>query len=158
MDMFCFQCQETFKNTGCVKKGVCGKSAKVANLQDFLIWISKGLSEIVIKSGKDNKEATDKVILNLFTTITNANFDDIAIKNRIEETIKLMNSLREEKNYSDAANWSTEKFSEIENKINSGEVSILAEDNEDIRSLKELITYGLKGMAAYTRHAKVLEL
>ncbi len=156
MDMFCFQCQETFKNTGCVKKGVCGKSAKVANLQDFLIWISKGLSEIVIKSGKDNKEATDKVILNLFTTITNANFDDIAIKNRIEETIKLMNSLREEKNYSDAANWSTEKFSEIENKINSGEVSILAEDNEDIRSLKELITYGLKGMAAYTRHAKVL--
>lgn len=156
MDMFCFQCQETFKNTGCTKRGVCGKSAVVANLQDFLIWTSKGLSEIVVKSGKENKEAVDRVVLNLFTTITNANFDDIAIKERIEETIKLMNSLREDKEYSEAAMWSTEEFSEIERKINSGEVSILVEDNEDIRSLKELVTYGLKGMAAYARHAKVL--
>ena len=156
MDMFCFQCQETFKNTGCTKRGVCGKSAVVANLQDFLIWTSKGLSEIVVKSGKENKEAVDRVVLNLFTTITNANFDDIAIKERIEETIKLMNSLREDKEYSEAAMWSTEEFSEIERKINSGEVSILVEDNEDIRSLKELVTYGLKGMAAYARHAEVL--
>ncbi len=156
MSMFCFQCQETFKNSGCIKRGVCGKTSDVANLQDFLIWISKGLSEIAVKSEREKKEVVDRVILNLFTTITNANFDFSQIKNRIFETIDMMNSLREDKNYSEAANWSSKDFSEIEEKISSGEVSILAEENEDVRSLKELITYGLKGMAAYARHAKVL--
>ena len=105
MSMFCFQCQETFKNSGCLKRGVCGKTSEVANLQDFLIWISKGLSEIAVKSGRENKEVVDRVILNLFTTITNANFDDEQIKDRIIETIDLMNSMREDKNYSHAANW-----------------------------------------------------
>ena len=156
MSMFCFQCQETFKNSGCVNRGVCGKTSDVANLQDFLIWISKGLAEIEVKSERKNKEVVDRIILNLFTTITNANFDFSQIKDRIFETIDMMNSLREDKNYSEAANWSSKNFSEIEKKIDSGEVSILSEENEDIRSLKELITYGLKGMAAYTRHAKVL--
>ena len=156
MNMFCYQCQETFKNSGCVNRGVCGKTSDVANLQDFLIWISKGLSEIAVKSGRENKEVVDRVILNLFTTITNANFDFSQIKERIAETIDMMNSLREDKSYSNAAKWSSKDFSEIEKKINSGQVSVLAEENEDIRSLKELITYGLKGMAAYTRHAKVL--
>ena len=156
MSMFCFQCQETFKNSGCVNRGVCGKTSDVANLQDFLIWISKGLAEIEVKSERNNKEVVDRIILNLFTSITNANFDFSQIKDRIFETIDMMNSLRENKNYSEAANWSSKNFSEIEKKINSGEVSILAEENEDIRSLKELITYGLKGMAAYARHAKVL--
>lgn len=147
MSMFCFQCQETFKNSGCLKRGVCGKTSEVANLQDFLIWISKGLSEIAVKSGRENKEVVDRVILNLFTTITNANFDDEQIKDRIVETVDLMNSIREDKNYSHAAKWSSKDFSEIEEKISSGEVSILAEENEDIRSLKELITYGLKGLS-----------
>lgn len=156
MDMFCYQCQETLKNKGCTKRGVCGKTATVANYQDFLIWISKGLSEIAVKSGKEDKEVIDRVILNLFTTITNANFDDVQIKNRIIDTIELMNSLREEKTYSDAGAWSSVDFSEIDKKIASHEVSILREENEDLRSLKELITYGLKGMAAYARHAKVL--
>lgn len=156
MDMFCYQCQETLKNKGCTKRGVCGKTATVANYQDFLIWISKGLSEIAVKSGKEDKEVIDRVILNLFTTITNANFDDAQIKNRIIDTIELMNSLREEKTYSDAGAWSSVDFSEIDKKIASHEVSILREENEDLRSLKELITYGLKGMAAYARHAKVL--
>ncbi|MHC5099679.1 hydroxylamine reductase, partial [Peptoniphilus genitalis] len=155
MDMFCYQCQETLKNKGCTKRGVCGKTATVANYQDFLIWISKGLSEIAVKSGKEDKEVIDRVILNLFTTITNANFDDAQIKNRIIDTIELMNSLREEKIYSDAGAWSSVDFSEINKKIASYEVSILREENEDLRSLKELITYGLKGMAAYARHAKV---
>lgn len=156
MDMFCYQCQETLKNKGCTKRGVCGKTATVANYQDFLIWISKGLSEIAVKSGKEDKKVIDRVILNLFTTITNANFDDAQIKNRIIDTIELMNSLREEKTYSDAGAWSSVDFSEIDKKIASHEVSILREENEDLRSLKELITYGLKGMAAYARHAKVL--
>lgn len=156
MDMFCYQCQETLKNKGCTKRGVCGKTATVANYQDFLIWISKGLSEIAVKSGKEDKKVIDRVILNLFTTITNANFDDAQIKNRIIDTIELMNSLREGKTYSDAGVWSSVDFSEIDKKIASHEVSILREENEDLRSLKELITYGLKGMAAYARHAKVL--
>nr|WP_245149862.1 hydroxylamine reductase [Peptoniphilus vaginalis] len=156
MDMFCYQCQETLNNKGCTKRGVCGKTATVANYQDFLIWITKGLSEIALKSEREDKDVVDRVILNLFTTITNANFDDGQIKNRIVETIELMNSLREEKTYSDAGAWSSVDFSEINEKIASHQVSILKEENEDQRSLKELITYGLKGMAAYTRHAKVL--
>lgn len=154
--MFCFQCQETFKNSGCVNIGVCGKTSEVANLQDFLIWISKGLSEIAVKRENKESEIVDRVIINLFTTITNANFDNSAIKERIVKTVELMNSLREDKDYSEAAMWSSVDFSEINKKINSHEVSVLSEKNEDIRSLKELITYGLKGMAAYARHAKVL--
>lgn len=156
MDMFCYQCQETLNNKGCTKRGACGKTATVANYQDFLIWITEGLSEIALKSEREDKDVIDRVILNLFTTITNANFDDGQIKNRIVETIELMNSLREEKTYSDAGAWSSVDFSEIDKKIASHQVSILREENEDLRSLKELITYGLKGMAAYTRHAKVL--
>lgn len=156
MNMFCFQCQETFKNSGCVNIGVCGKTSEVANLQDFLIWISKGLSEIAVKRENKESEVVDRIIINLFTTITNANFDNAAIKERIVKTVELMNSLREDKDYSEAAMWSSVDFSEISKKINSHEVSVLSEKNEDIRSLKELITYGLKGMAAYTRHAKVL--
>ena len=156
MDMFCYQCQETLNNKGCTKRGACGKTATVANYQDFLIWITEGLSEIALKSEREDKDVIDRVILNLFTTITNANFDDGQIKNRIVETIGLMNSLREEKTYSDAGTWSSVDFSEIDKKIASHQVSILREENEDLRSLKELITYGLKGMAAYTRHAKVL--
>jgi len=154
--MFCFQCQETFKNTGCVNRGVCGKSSEVANLQDFLIWISKGLSEIAVKNNNYDEKIVDRVILNLFTTITNANFDDSQIITRIEETIDMMNSLRTDDVYSDAAIWDSKDIDLIKEKINSGDVSILKEENEDIRSLKELITYGLKGMAAYTRHAAVL--
>lgn len=156
MNMFCFQCQETFKNSGCVNIGACGKTSEVANLQDFLIWISKGLSEIAVKRENKESEVVDRVIINLFTTITNANFDNSAIKERIVKTVELMNSLREDKDYSEAAMWSSVDFSEINKKINSHEVSVLSEKNEDIRSLKELITYGLKGMAAYARHAKVL--
>lgn len=160
-NMFCFQCQETFKNSGCITRGVCGKTSEVANLQDFLIWITKGLSEIIVNKRKNNSnidlEVEHQVLLNLFTTITNANFDDIQIKDRIIKTVEINNRLREDDtNYSSAAKWSEGNIEKINEKINSGEVSILQEKNEDIRSLKELITYGLKGMAAYLRHASVL--
>ena len=158
MDMFCFQCQETFKNTGCTKRGVCGKSAVVANLQDFLIWTSKGLSEIVVKSGKENKEAVDRVVLNLFTTITNANFDTDAIMKVVKETIKMKDELLEKienkEGLSDFALYSSMDDSELERK--AVEVGVLNIVNEDERSLTELTTYGLKGMAAYNHHANVL--
>lgn len=160
-NMFCFQCQETFKNSGCTHTGVCGKTSEVSNLQDFLIWITKGLCEIIVKRREDNLEINiedeHQIILNLFTTITNANFDDSQIKERILKTIEINNRLRKENTkYSKSAMWSDIEFEKIEEKINSKEVSILQEKNEDIRSLKELITYGLKGMAAYLRHASVL--
>ncbi len=151
--MFCYQCQETAGCTGCTRAGVCGKSADTAKLQDILIYVSKGLSEVTTKLRKEGTaidKYTDRLIVdNLFTTITNANFDDNVITEKINNTIterdKFILKLSDKSGLSHAAFWKT---------TDSGEkIGILATENEDIRSLRELITYGLKGMAAYLKHA-----
>ena len=151
--MFCYQCQETAGCKGCTRAGVCGKSADTAKLQDILIYVSKGLSEVTAKLRKEGKtidKYTDKLIVdNLFTTITNANFDDDAITEKINNTIaerdNLISKLSDKRGLSDAALWKTTDSHE--------KIGVLATENEDIRSLRELITYGLKGMAAYLKHA-----
>lgn len=162
--MFCYQCQETAGCAGCTKVGVCGKSPETSNLQDLLIYTSKGLSEVASKLRKEGKEISSDVdhliTLNLFTTITNANFDDSVFNDRIKMTLKvkndLLNKLDNSANLSEAALWTADTEAEFEVKANSDEVGVLATENEDVRSLRELITYGLKGMSAYMKHANVL--
>lgn len=162
--MFCYQCQETAGCAGCTKVGVCGKSPETSNLQDLLIYTSKGLSEVASKLRKEGKEISSDVdhliTLNLFTTITNANFDDSVFNDRIKMTLKvkndLLNKLDNSANLSEAVLWTADTEAEFEVKANSDEVGVLATENEDVRSLRELITYGLKGMSAYMKHANVL--
>ncbi len=162
--MFCYQCQETAGCTGCTKVGVCGKSPETSNLQDLLIYASKGLSEVTSKLRKEGKEVPSDVdhlvTLNLFTTITNANFDDSVFNDRIKMTLKvkndLVNKLDNGTGLSEAALWTADTEAEFEAKANLSEVGVLATENEDVRSLRELITYGLKGMSAYMKHANVL--
>ncbi len=157
MSMFCFQCQETAKGTGCEVRGVCGKNEEVAKLQDLLIYVTKGISEIVIKGKLDSKTISDinhQVLKSLFMTITNANFDDGAIENQINKMIGLRNDLKKQvlnAKYSDAMEF------EVKDRVSMLEkasmIGVLSTENEDIRSLREMIIYGLKGMAAYTHHA-----
>ena len=157
MSMFCYQCQEAAKGTGCQIKGVCGKNEEVAKLQDLLIYAVKGISEVVVKGKlqtKELKEVNHEVIKSLFITITNANFDEAAIEKQIQKMLILRNELK--KNVSgielgDAANFEvTDKASMLEK---ASKIGVLATENEDVRSLRELITYGIKGMAAYAHHA-----
>ena len=158
MSMFCYQCQETAKNTGCTVRGVCGKNEEVANLQDLLIYTLKGISDIIIKGDIDIKEHDKinfKVLSGLFTTITNANFDDDSIENQIRELLTKRDELRESvsvEGLHDAATFAIDSRESMLEKAAS--VGILATENEDIRSLREMIIYGLKGMAAYLEHAK----
>ena len=158
MSMFCYQCQETAKNTGCTVRGVCGKNEEVANLQDLLIYTLKGISDIIIKGDIDIKEHDKinfKVLSGLFTTITNANFDDDSIENQIRELLTKRDELRESvsvEGLHDAATFAIDSRESMLEKAAS--VGILATENEDIRSLREMIIYGLKGMAAYVEHAK----
>jgi hydroxylamine reductase len=163
--MFCYQCQETAKNSGCTIKGVCGKSAETSNLQDLLIFVTKGLSQVSIKAGKmgiDNHAVNKVVKDNLFTTITNANFDDEAIAKKIRSTVKLREELKEEmvakggslQGLHDSAVWMNDDIDVMQMKAST--IGILSIENEDVRSLKELITYGLKGVAAYGEHAENL--
>ena len=160
--MFCYQCQETAGCTGCTKFGACGKSPDLARMQDLLIYVTKGLSEITTKLREENKtipfEINNYVTLNLFTTITNANFDNDVFYTRVLETLKikdeLLSKLTNKKDLSDAAIWSGKTKGELDKK--SYTVGILTTENEDIRSLRELITYGLKGMSAYLKHANEL--
>ena len=161
--MFCYQCQEAAGCKGCTKVGVCGKKPDTAGLQDLLIYVSKGLSEVTTKLRNEGKEVSADVdhliTLNLFTTITNANFDNDVFNDRIKMTLNvksnLLNQLSDKENLSEAALW-TADTDEFEKKANSSEVGVLATANEDVRSLRELITYGLKGLAAYMKHANVL--
>ena len=161
--MFCYQCQETAGNKGCTKAGVCGKKSDTAGLQDLLIYVSKGLSEITTKLRNEGKEVSADVdhliTLNLFTTITNANFDNDVFNDRIKMTLNVKSDLAAQlsnrQNLSEAALW-TADANEFEKKAGSSEVGVLATANEDVRSLRELITYGLKGLAAYMKHANVL--
>lgn len=160
--MFCYQCQETAGCNGCTKFGVCGKSPDLARMQDLLIYVTKGLSEITTKLREENKtipfEINNYVTLNLFTTITNANFDNDVFYTRVLETLKikdeLLSKLTNKKELSDAAIWNGKTKEELDKK--SYTVGILTTENEDVRSLRELITYGLKGMSAYLKHANEL--
>ncbi len=165
MDMFCFQCQETAKGTGCTRRGVCGKEAEVANLQDLLIYVCKGISVYSTKarqSGIESPKANKFIIDSLFMTITNANFDKEDFIRKIREGLEIRDEIKSQYlqtggelplDLPDCALWRAEKVSEFEDKANSPEVGVLTVQDEDKRSLKELLTYGLKGMAAYTEHA-----
>lgn len=169
--MFCYQCQETAKGTGCTTLGVCGKTSETSGLQDLLLYTEKGVaaySTIFRKEGKAKELIKNKVnrylINSLFITITNANFDDAAILDEIKAGLKLREELKAlatdeekkeaEKYGADLVNWYYEsdedliKFSE-----NQSVVGVLRTENEDVRSLRELVMYGLKGMAAYAEHA-----
>lgn len=157
MSMFCYQCQETAKGTGCEIKGVCGKNEEVAKLQDLLIYVCKGISEIVVKGKLDPKslsEVNHQVLKSLFITITNANFDESAIEVQIKKMLGIRDELSAKVSgveLKDAAVFTvTDRASMLEK---ASKVGVLATENEDVRSLRELITYGLKGMAAYTHHA-----
>ncbi len=159
MSMFCYQCQETARGIGCTKRGVCGKTDKVANLQDVLLYTAKGVAifnAALREQDKANREANIFIIDALFTTITNANFDDNAICSKIEKGLKLRDLLREGQEQipmaaHDAAQWTGKTKEDFEQQ--APKASVLAIENEDVRSLKELVIYGLKGMAAYAEHA-----
>lgn len=160
--MFCFQCQETAGNKGCMFGGVCGKKPETANLQDLLIYVTKGLSEITTRLRSEGKEipaAIDRLITtNLFMTITNANFDDDRFIDRINETLssrdELFEQLHDDTGLSDAASWQYRTAEE--RTLKADKVGVMDTGNEDLRSLRELTLYGLKGMAAYNKHANVL--
>ncbi len=166
-EMYCMQCQETAGNKGCTKVGVCGKNADLANMQDLLIYVTKGLAEITTRLRKEGKIVTKEVnhfiTLNLFTTITNANFDDDVFYARVKETLalkkELLEQLSDSSNLSPAAMWNVtgdHVDALLKAKAESKEVGVLATENEDIRSLRGLITYGLKGLSAYLKHANAL--
>lgn len=160
--MFCYQCQETAGCTGCTKFGVCGKSPDLARMQDLLIYVTKGLSEVTTRLRAEGQTiGTDinyLVTLNLFTTITNANFDDKVFYDRVRMTLNvkrdLLQKLNNTSNLPDAATWDASTDEEFDTK--STTVGVLRTENEDVRSLRELITYGLKGLAAYVKHANAL--
>ncbi len=160
--MFCFQCQETAGNKGCMFGGVCAKNPEPAILQDLLIYVTKGLSEITTRLRSEGKEipaAIDRLITtNLFMTITNANFDDDRFIDRINETLssrdELFEQLHDDTGLSDAASWQYRTAEE--RTLKADKVGVLDTGNEDLRSLRELTLYGLKGMAAYNKHANVL--
>lgn len=159
--MFCYQCQETAGCTGCKIVGVCGKTSDVAYLQDLLIYITKGISEILVRLREEGKEELREidilVIENLFTTITNVNFNSEDLKDKIERTLKvkekLLNRLGNKEGLSKAALISIKRAEFL---VKIEEARILFEKDEDKRSLKEMIVYGLKGLAAYLKHGAVL--
>lgn len=161
--MFCFQCQETAGNKGCTLQGVCGKKPEVAQLQDLLVWTTKGLCEVTSRlrdEGKTIDKKTNHLITqNLFITITNANFDASAITKAIEKTLAiketLLSQLSDKSMLPDAATWTGDKNCFSTKAATIGILSSM-EIDEDIRSLRELITYGLKGLAAYMKHANAL--
>ena len=160
--MFCFQCQETAGTKGCMFGGVCGKKPETANLQDLLIYVTKGLSEITTRLRSEGKEIPAAIYrlitTNLFMTITNANFDDDRFIDRINETLssrdELFEQLHDDTGLSDAASWQYRTAEE--RTLKADKVGVLDTGNEDLRSLRELTLYGLKGMAAYNKHANVL--
>ena len=188
--MFCYQCQETAGCSGCTKFGVCGKSPDLARMQDLLIYTTKGLSEVTTRLRAEgvqiSKEVNHLITINLFTTITNANFDDEVFYARVKETLStkeaLLAKLKNKKNLSEAALWNATSNAEVDAKVGllarikdailgsgkaktyddatldekSTKVGVLATKDEDIRSLRELIIYGLKGMSAYMKHANAL--
>ena len=157
MSMFCYQCQETAKGTGCEIRGVCGKTEEVAKLQDLLIYALKGISEIVVKGRLDVKElgqVNHEVLNSLFMTITNANFNTVAFEAQIKKVLTIRDQLRAKspgQAWHDAAIFEVSSMAGMQEK--AATVGVLATKNEDVRSLRELITYGVKGLAAYSHHA-----
>lgn len=159
--MFCYQCQETAGCKGCSVRGVCGKTPEVAALQDLLIYVTKGCAALTTALRSEDKEVSyevnHRITLNLFTTITNANFDGAQITKRIADTLvckeELLQQLEDKRELPEAALWTAEPSAYMEK---AKSVGVLATQDEDIRSLRELITYGLKGLSAYSKHANVL--
>lgn len=158
--MFCYQCQETAGCTGCTRVGVCGKQPDVAAMQDLLVYVTKGLSAVTTALRAQGEavegEINHLITLNLFTTITNANFDKEAIEARIRDTLAVKEKLLARVEYKEqlplAALWDGTGSWEAK----AAQVGVLSTENEDIRSLRELITYGLKGLSAYSKHANAL--
>lgn len=158
MSMFCNQCQETAKNTGCTIKGVCGKSEETSNIQDLLIYACQGLSYLIIEARKEGvatKKASKHIANCLFMTITNANFDDISLIQAIRDCVSLRDELKEKVKISEdhpSINLMVDSESSIQEKAKS--IGTLTYDiNEDIRGLKQYVLFGIKGMAAYAEHA-----
>ena len=158
--MFCYQCQETAGCKGCTMSGVCGKKPDVAAMQDLLVYVTKGISAITTALRQEGKQVSAEInhliTLNLFTTITNANFDKESIESRIRATLTekevLLKQVTNLTVLPEAAKWNgSENWEE-----KARTVGVLSTENEDIRSLRELITYGLKGLSAYSKHANVL--
>ena len=165
MSMFCYQCQETAQNKGCTKAGVCGKPADVANLQDLLLFVAKGVSFYNLQARENNirnEQADLFPIESLFITLTNVNFDKAAIVKQIKAGLRIKDALQIQLKHAgvniedapEAATWTVNTDEELEAK--AAEVGVLATENEDIRSLRQLLTYGIKGMAAYYHHADIL--
>lgn len=159
--MFCYQCQETAGCVGCTQAGVCGKKPDVAAMQDLLVWVTKGLAAVTTRLRSEHfavGESVNHLITeNLFTTITNANFDKEAIIARIGKTLevkaKLMEQVSNPESLPEAAGWFADSSQYA---AKAASVGVLSTKDEDIRSLRELITYGLKGLSAYTKHANAL--
>lgn len=166
MSMFCFQCQETAKGTGCTIKGVCGKTEDVSNLQDLLIYVLRGISIYSVQArelGVTRQDIDKFVMESLFATITNANFDNARFVALVREGLALREELKQEivkaggvipANLHESATWTADSAEAFDQK--AAQVGILATENEDVRSLRELLVYGLKGMAAYAEHAFTL--
>ena len=158
--MFCYQCQETAGCKGCTMSGVCGKKPDVAAMQDLLVYVTKGISAVTTALRQEGKQVSAEInhliTLNLFTTITNANFDKESIEARIRATLTekdvLLAQIADPSGLPEAAKWNGSGNWEEK----AGTVGVLSTENEDIRSLRELITYGLKGLSAYSKHANVL--
>ena len=156
MSMFCYQCQEAAKGVACTSRGVCGKSEEVAKLQDLLMYVLKGIAHIVVKEKQDEKvlaEVNRQTVNSLFITITNANFDENAIADQITKMLFLRDGLKKPSSAGlhDAATFTVSGREAVLQK--AAEAGVLATENEDVRSLREMITYGVKGMAAYLEHA-----
>lgn len=158
--MFCYQCQETAGCKGCTMSGVCGKKPDVAAMQDLLVYVTKGISAVTTALRQEGKQVSAEInhliTLNLFTTITNANFDKESIEARIRATLTekdvLLAQIADPSGLPEASKWNGSGNWEEK----AATVGVLSTENEDIRSLRELITYGLKGLSAYSKHANVL--
>ncbi len=167
MSMYCFQCQETMNNAGCTSVGVCGKTSDVANLQDLLIFVLKGIAvygQRAIEYGKSSEEASLFIAHSLFATITNVNFDTNYFVKKVQEALVIRDQVKQEAinagallhdhRLPEAALWKSDRMDEMLQK--AGQIGVLSTKDEDIRSLREVIVYGVKGIAAYTEHAYVL--
>ncbi|MCE9271277.1 hydroxylamine reductase [Bacteroides fragilis] len=156
MSMFCFQCQETAKGTGCILSGVCGKTPEVANMQDLLLFVVRGIAvynQALRKDGRSSARADKFIFDALFTTITNANFDKHSIIEKIKKGLELKKDLSNQVTIEHAPDECTWYGDETEFEEKAQTVGVLRTSDEDIRSLKELVHYGIKGMAAYVEHA-----
>lgn len=157
MGMFCYQCQETARGTGCTTRGVCGKTEDIARIQDLLVYATKGLAEVVVKGNINVEEIpleNHELLNSLFMTITNANFDENALIAQIKKVVALRDALKTKVTVTDFSNAATFAYTDDASMQDMAQgIGVLSTENEDVRSLREMIIYGLKGMAAYSEHA-----